>query len=429
MPIATRALLALVLLFPASSAAQETLEKALILTRHGVRAAMSSPERLEEFSLRPWPRFSVPAGHLTPRGEELERLFGAYYRDLYLQAGLLRGDRGDCARVHYHANRTQRTIATARALAATLTPGCAAEVQHVADGESDPLFDGPPALHTAQANARMKAALAGRIGDDARAWSAAQQDTLDTLQALLLQCGRRPCPADAAPGKRRLDAVPAELSGPPHGIPGIEGPVATASGIGESLLMAWADGADFAALGWRGLDDTTVIEASIPHQAEFALRLRAPDIARMASSQIAARLAATLLQGSGLASPYAPIGNDAALTVVSGHDGTLTLLAGLLDLHWQLPGYLPDQAPPGGALVFERWRLAGGERVLRVRYTAQSLAQLRRKLPLALDAPPPEAAVFVPGCSTANERYDCPLDRFGQRMTQLIDPAFVVPAF
>lgn len=61
MPIALRFLLALVLLFPASSPAQETLEKVLILTRHGVRAAMSSPQRLEEFSLRPWPRFAVPA--------------------------------------------------------------------------------------------------------------------------------------------------------------------------------------------------------------------------------------------------------------------------------------------------------------------------------------------------------------------------------
>lgn len=425
MPIALRCLLALILLFPAPSPAQETLEKVLILSRHGVRAAMSSPERLEEFSLRPWPRFAVPAGHLTPHGEELAGLFGGYYRELYLQAGLLRGDRGDCDRVHYRANRTQRTLATARALAATLSPGCAAEVHHVADGQSDPLFDGPPALHTAQAAARMKAALAGRIGGDARAWNAAQRAAVDSLQALLLQCDRRPCPADAAPGKRRLDAVPAALSDPARGIPGIEGPVAAASGISESLLMAWADGADFAALGWRDLDDTAVIEASLPHQAEFALRLRSPDIARMASSQIAARLAATLLQGSELDWPYAPIGNDAALTVVSGHDGTLTLLAGLLDLHWQLPGYLSDQVPPGGALVFERWRLADGRRVIRARYTAQSLAQLRERRPLRLEAPPLSSPLFIPGCSTASARYDCPLDDFARVMNQAIDPAFV----
>ncbi|HBK47276.1 MAG TPA: histidine-type phosphatase, partial [Xanthomonadaceae bacterium] len=176
-----RALLALALLLPfAAATAQDTLEKVIVLKRHGVRAAMSSPERLGEFSLRPWPRFAVPAGHLTPNGAELERLFGAYYHALYLQAGLLRGDRGDCRRVHYWANRTQRTIASAQALAQTLTPGCGNDIDHVADDQVDPLFDGPPALYTAQAAQRARAALAGRIGGDARAWNAAQQDAIDT---------------------------------------------------------------------------------------------------------------------------------------------------------------------------------------------------------------------------------------------------------
>lgn len=421
-------LLALALLFPAlaCAAAQDTLEKVVVLKRHGVRAAMSSPERLESFSARPWPRFGVPAGELTAHGAELERRFGAYHRVRYQQLGLLRGD--DCERVYYWANRTQRTIASAEAIAQTLTPGCPNPVHHVADGASDPMFDGPPALRTPAARALMRAALAGRIGGDAEAWNRAQQPVIDRLQALLLQCERVPCPAGAGAGKQRIDTAPAALPEYGKGLPEIAGPAATASGLSESLLMAWADGADFASLGWQGLDDISVAEASLPHQAEFGLRLRAPDIARMASSQLASRLGATLLQDSGLAWPYAPIGNGAALTVVSGHDGTLALLAGLLDLHWQVPGYLPDQTPPGGALVFERWRLADGERVLRVRYTAQSLAQLRGNLPLTLQAPPLEAAVFVPGCSIANTRYDCPLDRFAQRLARLVDPDFVVSA-
>lgn len=425
----SRALLALALLLPfAGAAAQETLEKVLVLKRHGVRAAMSSPERLGEFSLRPWPRFGVPAGHLTANGAQLERLFGDYYHALYRQSGLLRGDRGDCGRAYYWANRTQRTIASAQALAQTLTPGCDAQVHHVADGDSDPLFDGPPALHTPQAAALARAALAGRIGADAQAWNATQHDAIDSLQALLLQCTQRPCPADAAPGKRRLEAVPAELSDQPRGIPGIEGPAATASGLTESLLMAWADGHDFAALGWQGLDEAMLLRVFAPHQAEFALRLRAPDVARMASSQLAARLLATLLQGTAAATPYPAIGGDAPLVVVSGHDGTLTLLAGLLGLHWQLPGYQPDQTAPGGALVFERWRRADGSRVVRVRYTAQSLAQMRERRVLDLDAPPLSAAVFVPGCGSASERFDCALADFARTLDRAIDPAYAVAA-
>lgn len=421
-------LLALALAFPLADAraAQDMLEKVVILKRHGVRAAMSSPEELGEFSLKPWPRFSVPAGHLTTNGAELESLLGNYYHAYYRQAGLLRGDRRDCSRAYYWANRTQRTIATAQALAKTLTPGCDAEVHHVAEGRSDPLFDGPPALHAEIASARMQAALAGRIGADAQAWNAAQQDAIDSLQALLLQCAQRPCPADAVPSQRRLDAVPAALPTPPRGIPGIEGPAATASGLTESLLMGWADGQDFAALGWRGLDEATLLRAFAPHQAEFALRLRAPDVARMASSQLASRLLATLLQGTDASMRQAPIGNGEPLVVVSGHDGTLTLLAGLLDLHWQLPGYQPDQTPPGGALVFERWLRADGNRVIRTRYVAQSLSQLRERRPLSLDTPPLTAQVFIPGCSTATPAYDCPLDVLAQAMNTAIDPGFIV---
>ncbi len=432
MPLAShpfaRALLALALLLPiaGSAAARDTLEKVVILKRHGVRAAMSSPEQLGEFSLRAWPRFDVPAGYLTAHGAELERLFGGYYRALYRRSGLLRGDASDCTRVYYWANRTQRTIASAQAMAQTLTPGCATQVQHVASGQSDPLFDGSPALRTESANAQMKAALAGRIGGDAQAWNAAQHDAIDTLQALLLQCDQRPCPAGAAPGKRRLDAVPAALSDSPLGIPGIEGPAATASGLTESLLMGWADGHDFAALGWHGLDPATLLRVFAPHQAEFALRLRAPDVARMASSQLAARLLATLAQGSEVATPYAPIGEDAPLIVIAGHDGTLALLAGLFDLHWQLPGYQPDQVPPGGALVFERWRLGDGRRVIRTRYTAQSLAQLRERRPLTLDAPPAASPLFIPGCSTERPGYDCPLADFARVFGRALDPAYVI---
>ena len=422
------ALLVLALLpFAAAHAAvaapQDTLEKVLILKRHGVRSAMSSPEQLGRYSTHPWPRFGVPAGYLTENGARLEQLFGAYYNALYAAQGLFAGDA--CASAYYWANRTQRTIASAQALASTLTPGCANKVHSVADGASDPLFDGAAALRTPAAAALMRAAIAGRIGGDADAWNAAQRDAIDTLQQLLLQCAQRPCPTDAGAGKQRLDAVAAQMGDTDDGIPGIEGPAAAASGISESLLMGWADGQDFVALGWQGLDEASLLRAFAPHQAEFALRLRAPTVARMASSPLAARVLATLQQGSDSAAHAAPIGGDARLVVLSGHDGTLTLLAGMLDLHWQLPGYQPDQTVPGGALVFERWRRADGQRVIRLRYTAQSLAQLREQRALTLQAPPPSAPIFIPGCSSATPGYDCALPTLAALIGTAIDPQFL----
>ncbi|GAE52332.1 6-phytase [Xanthomonas arboricola pv. pruni str. MAFF 311562] len=324
----------------------ETLEKVVILKRHGVRAAMSSPEQLGRYSARPWPRFDVPAGHLTANGARLEALFGTYYRARYTPLGLFDGD--GCANVYYWANRTQRTIASARALASTLTPGCTNTVHHVADDASDPLFDGAPALRQPAAAALMRAAIAGRVGGDVASWNAAQRDAIDSLQQLLLQCAQRPCPTQAGAGKQRLDAVPAGMGAAHDGIAGVQGPAPAASGISESLLMGWADGQDFAGLGWQGVDEASLLRAFAPHQAEFALRLRAPTVARMASTPLAARLLATLQQGSVTSgnrnpSQATPIGGDARLVVLSGHDGTLTLLGGMFDLHWQLPGYQPTR--------------------------------------------------------------------------------------
>ncbi|WP_115527287.1 MULTISPECIES: histidine-type phosphatase [Xanthomonas] len=413
-----------------AAAVPDTLEKVVILKRHGVRAAMSSPEALGRYSARPWPRFGVPAGHLTENGARLEALFGSYYRAHYAPLGLFDGD--GCDSVYYWANRTQRTIASAQALARTLTPGCTNTVHHVADGASDPLFDGAPALRQPAAAELMRAAIAGRVGGDVAGWNAAQHDAIDTLQQLLLQCAQRPCPTQAGAGKRRLDAVPARMGDAHDGIAGVEGPAPAASGISESLLMGWADGQDFAALGWQGLDEASLLRAFAPHQSEFALRLRAPTVARMASSPLAARLLATLQQGSDSnrsaythAADATPIGGDARLVVLSGHDGTLTLLAGMLDLHWQLPGYQPDQTVPGGALVFERWRRADGQRVIRVRYTAQTLSQLRERRALTAQAPPPSSPVFIPGCSNATPEYDCPLPTLATLIDAAIDPQYL----
>lgn len=97
--------------------------------------------------------------------------------------------------------------------------------------------------------------------------------------------------------------------------------------------------------------------------------------------------------------------------MIAGHDGTLATVGGLLRLEWTLPGYQPNQIQPGAALVFERWLRADGVRVIRTRFTGQSLSQLRAATPLTLAAPPLATPVFIPGCSTATPAFDCPVAR------------------
>ncbi|MDG2528583.1 histidine-type phosphatase [Caulobacter endophyticus] len=409
MRVLARLALAAMAVISAAPAAADTLEKVVIVTRHGVRAAMSSPERLETATARPWPRFSVPAGHLTANGAELSTLFGGYYRALYVKQGLLAV--ADCGQVYYWANVTQRTIATAEALGQGLSPGCAAQVHTVGEGKADPMFEPVAAGVVKPDIAKARAAVAGRVGGDLAAWSAGHGDAIASLDQLLMQCDVAPCPAVA--GKRRVyDAKPG-FSAEADATVGIDGPEAFASGVTESLLMAWADGQDFAGLGWRGLNEASLLRVFPLHQAEFDLRLRTPEVARIGAGHLAERVSATLNDGPGA------VGDARAkMVVIVGHDGTLAMLGGLLGLDWVAPGYQPGQIAPGGALVFERWKRDDGARVIRARYTVQSLSQLREKTPLTLAAPPAVSPIFVPGCSEAS--LDCPLDRFGAVVKEAI---------
>ena len=88
------------LLFIAPALAQNQLKMVVILTRHGVRSPLSPMSNHAKDS---WP-LNQPdwgvdcCGDLTPSGEQLVRLMGAYYRDYY-------GNK-DCCRLDAPTNRS-----------------------------------------------------------------------------------------------------------------------------------------------------------------------------------------------------------------------------------------------------------------------------------------------------------------------------------
>jgi 4-phytase / acid phosphatase len=112
------------------------------------------------------------------------------------------------------------------------------------------------------------------------------------------------------------------------------------------------------------------------------------------------------------------------ILIIVGHD---TNIAGMVGISWLIDGYQRDDTPPGGALVFELWQQPGGDMAVSTYFVAQSLEQMRRASPLTLDSPPLKSPIFVPGCSTADQRMTCPWKAFQHTMESVIDPAFVNP--
>jgi 4-phytase/acid phosphatase len=346
----------------------------------------------------------VPRGHLTANGHILEGLLGAYYRRLY--GGLLPA--GQCGALYVWANNLERTIETGRALAEGLQPDCPPDIHTVGNDKSDPLFD-PIAAGVAHPDYDLAlAAVAGRVGNDPAAWARTHRADLQALQDLL-------------GGSAKLADTPSVLArGQGSDLAHVENPFTRASSLSESLLMAYADGLPLDAVTGGRLTEERLRDAQAAHALDLDMQLRAPYVGKVTASHLAFRLLATIEGG-----PAGIGGGNSAVTAIVGHDGTIVELGSLLDLHWLLAGYQPDQVPPGGALRFELWRRgADGREVVRLSLTAQSLSQLRERQPLSLEKPPLTAPVFIPGCSEAGPSYDCPLDGFARRVAEAADPAF-----
>ncbi|MGQ7113733.1 histidine-type phosphatase, partial [Escherichia sp. TWPC-MK] len=65
---------------------------------------------------------------------------------------------------------------------------------------------------------------------------------------------------------------------------------------------------------------------------------------------------------------------------IAGHDTNLANLGGALELNWTLPGQ-PDNTPPGGELVFERWRrLSDNSQWIQVSLVFQTLQLMRDRM-------------------------------------------------
>ncbi|XPE66350.1 histidine-type phosphatase [Shigella flexneri] len=90
------------------------------------------------------------------------------------------------------------------------------------------------------------------------------------------------------------------------------------------------------------------------HNAQFYLLQRTPEVARSPRHPVI-RFDQTAL------TPHPPQKQAYGVTLptsvlfIAGHDTNLANLGGALELNWTLPGQ-PDNTPPGGELVFERWR-------------------------------------------------------------------------
>jgi 4-phytase / acid phosphatase len=396
-------------------AAAPRLKYVVIVSRHGVRSPTWDNARLNQYSAQPWPEWGVGAGELTPHGATLMGLMGAYYRE-WLTAELLLDPRGchDASRVHIVADTSQRTLETGRALAESLMPGCGLSVDPQSEDRKDPLFSG---AGTPDPEISVRA-VRDRMGTDPQKLLAEHRAAVDALQ-FILTGGRSASRALLEPPFQigaSLSSKTVEMSGP----------FSAGSTLSEDLLLEYVNGFKGTDLGWGRLTRENLRQVLSIHAVYADLMRRTPYLARARGSNLLDHVLLSMSQAVTGKPVQGALGRAGdALLVLAGHDTNLSNLSGMLDLSWHLPGYQPDDTPPGGALVFSLWHgEAEGDRVT-LQYVAQTPDQMRNADRLTKASPPSSQEVAIPGCNATPRTQGCSWIRFKLAVEKAIDPAFV----
>ena len=398
------------------------------MSRHGVRTPLIAPDVLAAWAEQPWPVWAEPSGNLTRRGRELAVLLGRYHRVSLAAQGILSPSGcPDPASVFFYADVDERTEETARGLLDGLAPGCGIPVHSKSPAKLDPLFHpvtgGACGVDPLEAQTR----ILERVGGNLSGMATQRRDALLVVQSALKCCKPDFCAAFNLPRTCTLPDLPTTLSGPSGGgAVGLLGGLAVASNTAELFTLEYTNGMSPAEVGWGRLGLAEIQRALEVHDAAFDLLYRTPYLARRQASALLARVAAALTgQTFGNLAPPPPAVRNARLVAYVGHDTNVASLGGLLDADWAIPGSPSNPTLPAGALMFERRRSPEGRERVYLSYIVQSLEQMRSASTLTLEAPPIRSPIRIPGCSSNEPGYPCPIEDFSRLAQDLIEPACV----
>lgn len=371
-----------------------TLDRVVMLMRHGVRAPLDGEVPKGTRTAQPWPTWSTPESALTPNGANALAAEAHADRADWVAQGLLPANGCPApGTIRIWTNSSSRTIASGTAYARGLAPECPLAVGHKPMGDVDPLFE-PLRARATHFDAAAAVADIDRFTGGMAALVARHRDALRLLDAVL-GCGA-PEGCDPA-GPPRLTP-----SADGHGID-LSGPIRTASGTAQVLLLQYAEGLS-PSVGGLPVDGAVLARLGAVHAALFDVYSRSPYMAAHQSAAFGRHMIAALTDPKG-----------ARIDLLVGHDTNVTALAALLGFDLVAPGYAVNDAAPGGAILIRRWHDRAGKTFVTLAYRTQSPDQIRTKSDAVTLTP-----VQVPGCPAD---APCPLDRFvtlfGNRLVPL----------
>jgi 4-phytase/acid phosphatase len=373
-----------------------------------------------------WPQWDVPLGWLTPRGGELVSELGQYQRLWFASKGLLNNQTcPPTGQVAVIADTDQRTRKTGEAFLAGLAPRCQIQVHYQKDDEkTDPLFNPVKMGKCSFDTLKVKKAILERAGGNIELYTMRYQPSFRTLETVLNFSQSEICKTTETSEKCTLPGtLPSELKVTPDSV-SLPGAWSLSSTLTEIFLLQEAQGIPQVAWG-RITRDKEWKELLSLHNAQFDLLQRTPAVASTRATPLLDLINTALVKNDQTELNYG-IKLPVSLLFIAGHDTNLANISGALGLTWSLPGQ-PDNTPPGGELVFERWnRASDNTDWVKVSFVYQTLKSMRDMQHFSMKNPPGKVDVEIAACDEKNIQGMCSIKSFSRLIEDIRVPECAV---
>lgn len=355
------------------------LKEAVILSRHNIRAPLSTKgSLLEKVTTHPWFEWTAGASELTTRGGALENQFGLYFRKWLVDAGLFRENANPTTNeVNVYANSMQRCIATANYFKTALFPVGDVKVNHrFVPSKMDPVFF--PRLTKTSKSFKAQAlkeiaAMGGKKGI-----VGINEDLKECYEITAKVLDLKDSPACKQDNLCAFDNYNTQIILEKGDEPRMKGSLKDANTCSDALILQYYEDPDAkkAAFGHNiTLTDWTKI-AKIKDVYGDVL-FAAPTVAVNVAHPLLVYLYDELSD------------KDRKLSFLCGHDSNIASVTAALEVEpYDLPNSIEKKTPIGCKLVFEKFEGKDGQMYCDINLTYQSTDQLRNIAMLSLNNPP-----------------------------------------
>lgn len=355
------------------------LKEAVILSRHNIRAPLSTKgSLLEKVTTHPWFEWTAGASELTTRGGALENQFGLYFRKWLVDAGLFKENANPTTNeVNVYANSMQRCIATANYFKTALFPVGDVKVNHrFVPSKMDPVFF--PRLTKTSKSFKAQAlkeiaAMGGKKGI-----VGINEDLKEGYEITAKVLDLKDSPACKQDNLCAFDNYNTQIILEKGDEPRMKGSLKDANTCSDALILQYYEEPDAkkAAFGHNiTLTDWTKIARikDVYGDVLFA----APTVAVNVAHPLLVYLYDELSD------------KDRKLSFLCGHDSNIASVTAALEVEpYDLPNSIEKKTPIGCKLVFEKFEGKDGQMYCDINLTYQSTEQLRNIAMLGLNNPP-----------------------------------------